>query len=95
MVDLALQDNALFPKGFIEYLYHVGNENELNPIIRNGLILGEKCFMRGIQAVFFTTVNPMEDINGMGDTSCDLTKPRIEPYKNTRKRFQIQYFVRI
>ena len=64
-VDLALQDNVLLPKGFTEYLYHVGNANELNSIIGNGLILGGKSLKRGRQAVFFTT----EDENCMGENS--------------------------
>ena len=37
---LALQNNLLIPKGFTEYLCHVGNANELNSIVRNGLIPG-------------------------------------------------------
>ena len=41
-VDLALQDNVLLPKEFTEYIYHVGKPNELNSIIRNGLIPGGK-----------------------------------------------------
>ena len=44
-----------------------------------------KSLKRGRQAVLFTTVNPMEDENGMGETPCDLTKPRILPYKKTWK----------
>ena len=31
--------------------------------------------------MFFTITNPMEDDNGMEETPCDLTKPRIAPYK--------------
>ena len=38
--------------------------------------------------MFFTTVNPMEDDDGMGETPRDLTKPWIAPYKNTWKHFQ-------
>ena len=30
--------------------------------------------------------NPMEDVHGMGEAPCDLTKPIIAPYKNTWKR---------
>ena len=56
---LRLQDNVLIPKGFTEYLYHVGNANELNSMLRSGLIPGGKSLKRGRQAVF-TTVNPME-----------------------------------
>ena len=38
--------------------------------------------------MFFTVTNPMEDENGMGETPCDLTKPRIAPDKNTWKHIQ-------
>ena len=41
-IDLALQDKILIPKGFTEYICHVGNANDLNSIIRNELILGGK-----------------------------------------------------
>ena len=75
--DPPLQDNVLLPKGFTEYIYHVGNANELNSIIRNGLIPGGKSLKRGRQAVFCTTVNPMEDGNTMGEPPRDLTQPRI------------------
>ena len=37
-IDPALQDKKLLPKGLTEYLYYVGNENELNSTIRNGSI---------------------------------------------------------
>ena len=87
-VDPALEDNVLLPKGFTEYIYHVGNANELNSIIRNGLIPGGKSLKRRRPAVFFTTVNPMEDENGLGEIPCDLTKPRIAPYRNTWTRIQ-------
>ena len=36
------KDNVLLPKGFTEYIYHVGNANELNSIIRKELIPGGK-----------------------------------------------------
>ena len=90
--DPAWQDNVLLPKVFTEYMYHVGNANELNSMTRNGLISGGKSIKRGRQTVFFTTVNPMEDVFGMGEIPCDLTKPRIAPYKNTWKRFQNMVF---
>ena len=61
-IDPALQDNVLLPKGFTEYIYHVWNASELkNSIIRNGFIPGGRKLKRGRQAVFFTTVNPMDD----------------------------------
>ena len=90
-IDPELQDNVLLPKECIEYIYQVGNASELNSI-RNGLILGGKSFKRGRQTVFFTTVNPMEDVYGMVETPCDLTKRRTAPYKSTWKRFQKMVF---
>ena len=77
-VDLELQDNVLLPKGFPEYIYHVGNASELSSTIRNELIPGRKHLKRGRQAVCFTTVNPMEDGNGMekNSTRLDETEDR-------------------
>ena len=37
---------------------------------------------------FFTTVSPIENGYGMGETPRDLTKPRIAPSKNTWKRLR-------
>ena len=45
-IDPALQDNVLLPKGFTEYIKHVGNASDLNSIIRNGLIPGGKSQKR-------------------------------------------------
>ena len=58
-VDPVLQDNVLLPKGFTECICHVGNASELNSEM--DLIPGGKSLKRGRQAVFFTTVNPMDD----------------------------------
>ena len=63
-----------------------GNANELISLMRHGLIPGGTSLKKGRQAVFFTTVNQMEDVLGMVETPCDLRKPRIAPYKNTWKR---------
>ena len=41
-VDPPLQDNILLPKGLTEYIYHVGNANELNSKRRNGFISRRK-----------------------------------------------------
>ena len=91
-INPALQDNVLLPEGFAKYIYHVGNGKELRSIVNHGLIPGGVSLKTGRQAVFFTTVNPMEDGNGMGETPCDLTKPRIAPYKNIWKHFQDTVF---
>ena len=45
-IDPALQDNVLLPKGFTEYIYHVGNASELNSKIGNGLIPGGKSLKK-------------------------------------------------
>ena len=66
-VDPTLQDYVLLPKGFTECIYHVGNANELNSTTRYGLIPGGRSLKRGRQAVFFTTVNPMGDVHGIGE----------------------------
>ena len=83
-----LEDNILLPKGFTEYIYHVTNASELNSIIRNGLIPGEKASKEedklccsSLQWIRWRTYM------AWGETPCDLTKPRIAPYKTTWKRF--------
>ena len=64
-IDLELQDTVLLPEGLNEYIYHVGNVSEMESIISSGLIPGGRSLKRGRQFVFFTTVNPMDDDNGM------------------------------
>ena len=71
-IDPELQDNVLVQEGFTEYIYRVGNASELYSVIRNGLIPGETRLKRGRHAVLFTTVNPMEDENGLGGDSMPL-----------------------
>ena len=88
-IDPGLQDNVLLPKRFTEYICHVGNVSEMHFIIRSGLIPGEHRLKRGSQSVFFTKVNLVED-NCMEESLCDLTNPRIGPYKNIWKPHQIR-----
>ena len=66
--------------------------HKLFSLLRNGIIPGGTSLKRGRQAFFFTTVNPMEDVYGMGETPCDLAEPRIAPYQNTWKRLQTTVF---
>ena len=89
-IDPLLHYNTLLPDDFTEYIYHVGNANELYFITR---IPGGTSLKNGRQAVFFITVSTMEDVYGMGKTPCDLTKPRIAPCKNTWKRLQNTVFL--
>ena len=83
VLDPELQENVLVPKGFTEYIYHVGNANYVHWVMRSGLILGKPSLERGRQSVFFITMNPMEDEYCMEETPCDLTKPRVVPFNNT------------
>ena len=88
IIDPELQDNVLLPRGFTEYIYHVGNVSEVHSVIRNGVIPGGRSLKRDRHSVFFTIVNPMEDENCMEETPCDMTKPRIVPYTNIWKPHQ-------
>ena len=87
-IDPELQDNVLLPIEFTEYFDHVRNFSEMHSIIRSGLIPGGRSLKRRRQSVFFTPVNPMNDDKGMEETPCDLTKPRIAPYRKTWKPLQ-------
>ena len=84
-VDPTLQDNVLLPDDFTKYIFHVGNICEMHSIIRGGLIPGGRSLRRDRQAVFFTTVNPMDEWKKLFSS---LDKPRIAPYKNTWRPYQ-------
>ena len=86
-INPALQDNVLFPEGFTEYIYHVGNGKELRSIVNHGLIQGGVSLKTGRHAVFFTVVNPMDN-QDLGETICELSQARIAPHKNTWKHSQ-------
>ena len=75
-IDTSLQDLAVLPGDFAEYLYHVGNSHELHSITRSGLSADGRDAKKGRQTVFFTAVNPME-IREHWQTEFELTKPRI------------------
>ena len=85
-VDPTLQDNVLLPDDFAEYMYHVGNANDMHSIIQGGLIPGGRS-QRDRQSVFFTAVNPMYANQNLEEVQYDLDKPRIAVYKkNWRSR---------
>ena len=65
-----------------------GEPMEFEWKIFQGWIPGRQTLKRGRQSVFFTFVNPMEDDNCMEETPCDLTKPRIAPYKDAWRLHQ-------
>ena len=77
-VDPELQDNALLPVDFAEYIYH-----DMHAIIQGGLIPGGKSLKRDRQSVFFTAVNPMYASQDLEEIQYDLDKPRIAVNKNT------------
>ena len=90
--DPALQDNVLLPKEFTEDVFHVGNASELYSRIRNRFIPGGASLKRTRQAVFFTTVNPMEDGSSMEETprDSDKTKNRsIQEHLETHSKYCI------
>ena len=62
-INPALQDNVLLPEGFTEYIYHVGNGNELRSIVNHGLIPGGVSLRTDRQAVWIIKMalgNPYE-----------------------------------
>ena len=91
-IDPALQDNVLLPKGFTEYIYHVGNASVFNSTIRrNGLIPGGKSIKGGRQAAFFTAVNPMDDGYGMGKLHAILRNQESLHTRIHGNAFKIRY----
>ena len=92
-IDPELQDNVLLPKEFTEYTHHVGNVSGMHSTIRSEVIPGGQSLKRGRQSVFFTVVNRMDDDSCLEETPCDLTKPRVAPYKKNWKPHQnIEYW---
>ena len=88
LVDLELQDNVPLLEDLTEYIFEMGNFCEMHSTIRSGLIPGGRSLKRERQSVFFTTVNPMDDVQSKEETPCDSNKPRIAPYKNTWRPHQ-------
>ena len=88
IVDPTLQDNVLLPDDFAEYIYHIGNADELHSIIKSELIPGGRSPKKDRQSVFFTAVNPIDDHQDLEEVQCDLDKPRIAVYKNTWRAHQ-------
>ena len=82
-INPALQNNLLWSEGFTEYIYHVGNGNELRLTVNHGLIPGGVSLKSCRHAVFCTVVNPMDNHSGLGEALCDLSWARIAPNKNT------------
>ena len=87
----ALQDNVLLPGSLTEHIFHVVNGKQLRSIENHGLIPGGVSLKTGRQAVFFTTVNPMDYQDGSGKPyeTCHKQESR---HTNTWKHFQDTVF---
>ena len=83
-IDLSLQDSVLIPNNFFEYIHLIGCAVNLHSISNSGLIAGGQKSSRDRQTVFFTAVNPM-DKDHQDPHKLDLTKPRLESYKQKWK----------
>ena len=59
LIDPSLQDNAVIPSKFFQYIYHVGCAFNLHSIINSGIILGGQN-SRKRQTVFFLLIDPMD-----------------------------------
>ena len=82
-IDPTLQDNALVPNNFFEYIFHIGCAVNLHSITNSGLIARGHKSSRETQTVFFTAVNPMNQIR-KDPQELDLTKPRLALYKQLK-----------
>ena len=81
-INPASQDNVLLPVGFTEFFLSRRKRKRIE-VVNHGLIPGGVILKTGRHAVFFTDVNPMDNLDGKGETLCELSKARIAPYKNT------------
>ena len=86
-IDPTLQDSALIPNNFFEYIYHIGCAVSLHSITNSGLIPGGQNSSKDRQTVFFTAANPMNK-DHRDPQELDLTKPRLAWYKQKWKRHQ-------
>ena len=91
-VDPELQTNVLLPKGFTEYMYHVGNASELSSKIRNGLIpVGKSLKKRKTSCVLhFRESDGGWKWYGGNSMRSDETKDRaIQEYLETLSKYGI------
>ena len=95
-IDPSLQDNALIPDDFFEYIYHIGCAVSLHSITNSGLIPRGQNSSRERQAVFFTAVNPMNKEH-RDPNMIDLEIPRLAWYhqKKLKKHQNTVYWVDI
>ena len=90
-INPALQNNALLPESFTEYIYHVGNGKELRSIVNHGLIPGAVSLKTSRQAVFFTVVSPTDNQVAWGKPHATCRKQESRHTKILGNTFRIQY----
>ena len=81
LIDPTLQDNALIPNNFFEYIYHIGCAVTVHSVTNSGLIAGGQNSRKDRHTVFFAAVNPMHK----NHDELDLTKPRLASNKQMWK----------
>ena len=98
-LDPTLKDKVLLPKGFTEYIYHVGDASELNSTIRNGLIPEEKNLKKKEDKPFlhYSESDGGWKSHGRNSTRSNKTKNRsIQEYLETPSKYWrlVQFEVR-
>ena len=95
-IDPTLQDNALIPNNFFEYICHIGCAFKLHSIKNSGLIPGGQKLSKERQTVFFLHVNPT-DKEHRDPNKIDLKAPRLAQYmhKAWKKHQNTVYWVDI
>ena len=91
IIDLAMQDHVLIIPGIFPYVYHVGSNFNIPPILSNGLIPG--CLeLSGRQSVFFLPIDPRDE-NHQDPENIDYSVPRRARYmQHAWKRHQDTVF---
>ena len=79
-VDPTLQHYVIVPNNIAKYIHHVGSFSRSALHRQVWIDRGRKDARKGRQWVFFTTVNPMCE-NQVTYQNCDVTQPRVIPYK--------------
>ena len=85
-VDLSLQANVEIPYKWIDHIYHAGSSHDCNFVLRSSLVAGQEDSKEGRQAVFFTSVDPINE--PQEKKLHDVTKPRQVPYRTRWKVYE-------
>ena len=74
------------PYNWIAYICHVGSSHYCSFIVQSGLIAGRKDSKAGRQTVFFTALDPMNEIQT--NETYDVKEPRVVPSRTKWKVYQ-------